>query len=60
MLYFNCWVVLSERNPHVTETHFQSCDNIPLGQFPEHQAEICIHQVVYLLRAVDSGDITQL
>lgn len=41
-------------------THFKSGDTIPLGEFPEHQAEISIHQVVYLLRAVDSGDITQL
>lgn len=41
-------------------THFKSGDTIPLGEFPEHQAEISIYQVVYLLRAVDSWDITQL
>lgn len=42
------------------QTHLQSGDNIPLGELPEHQAEISIHQVVYLLRAVDGGDVTQL
>lgn len=41
-------------------SYFQSGDNIPFGEFPEHQAEVGIHQVVYLLRAVDSGDVAQL
>lgn len=42
------------------ETHFQSGYSISFGEFPEHQAEISIYQVVYLLCAVDSWDITQL
>lgn len=42
------------------QTYFQSGDNIPLGEFPEHQAEVGVHQVVDLLRAVDSRDVTQL
>lgn len=41
-------------------TYFQSGDNIPLWEFPEHQAEVGVDQVVDLLRAVDSRDVTQL
>lgn len=41
-------------------TCLQSGDDVPLGQFPEHQAEVGVDQVVDLLRAVDSGDVTQL
>lgn len=40
-------------------TYFQSGDNIPLWEFPEHQAEVGVDQVVDLLRAVDSRDVTQ-
>lgn len=42
------------------QTHFQSGDNIPLGEFSEHQAEISIYQVIYLLCAMDSRDVAQL
>lgn len=41
-------------------THFKPGDNIPLREFSEDQAEISIHQVVYVLRAMDSRDIAQL
>lgn len=44
----------------LAQTYFQSSDNIPLWQFPEHQAEVGVDQVVDLLRAVDSRDVAQL
>lgn len=49
-----------QHSEHPDQAHFQSGDNIPLWEFPQHQAEISIHQVVYFLRSVDSWDITQL
>lgn len=42
------------------QTYFQSGNNIPLWEFPEHQAEVGVDQVVDLLGAVDSRDVTQI
>lgn len=42
------------------QAYFQPSDNITLWEFPEHQAEVGVDQVVDLLRAVDSRDVTQL
>lgn len=43
-----------------SDTHFQSGDNIFLGEFPQDHPEVRINQTVDVLRAVNSWHITQL